>query len=125
MIIQPEIVYCHYWRRNDLVMWDNRCTNHLAPKDYDRSQVRQGKLNWGTAPGIAGHLTLELLKAAAGLDIVYVPFRGGPPAITALLSGDIDLVSTDSAPPGTAPEAISKLRQAYSNALKLPDVILN
>lgn len=38
---KPEFVYCHYWRPHDLVMWDNRCTNHLAPKDYDGSQVRQ------------------------------------------------------------------------------------
>jgi alpha-ketoglutarate-dependent 2,4-dichlorophenoxyacetate dioxygenase len=25
---QPRFVYCHVWKRNDLVMWDNRCVLH-------------------------------------------------------------------------------------------------
>ena len=27
---QPEFVYRHQWRANDVVFWDNRCTIHLA-----------------------------------------------------------------------------------------------
>jgi len=38
--VRPEFTYRHRWQRNDLVMWDNRCTMHLAPKDYDHSQLR-------------------------------------------------------------------------------------
>ena len=37
---RPEFTYRHYWRVGDLVMWDNRCTQHLAPRDYDPDQVR-------------------------------------------------------------------------------------
>ncbi len=37
---RPEFTYRHYWRRFDLVFWDNRCLQHLAPKDFDFSQVR-------------------------------------------------------------------------------------
>jgi taurine dioxygenase len=37
---RPEFVYRHNWRVGDLVMWDNRCTLHLAPRDYDPDQVR-------------------------------------------------------------------------------------
>jgi taurine dioxygenase len=33
-------VYRHRWRKNDLVMWDNRCLLHRALADYDRTQVR-------------------------------------------------------------------------------------
>lgn len=33
-------VYRHQWRRNDLVMWDNRCLLHRALANYDRAQVR-------------------------------------------------------------------------------------
>lgn len=37
---RPEFTYRHYWRVGDLVMWDNRCTQHLAPRDYDPDEVR-------------------------------------------------------------------------------------
>jgi alpha-ketoglutarate-dependent 2,4-dichlorophenoxyacetate dioxygenase len=32
--IQPQFVYTHRWRPNELVMWDNRCTMHRGT-DYD------------------------------------------------------------------------------------------
>ncbi len=38
--VRAEFVYRHRWELLDLVMWDNRCTMHLAPVDYDMSQVR-------------------------------------------------------------------------------------
>jgi taurine dioxygenase len=36
---QPEFVYEHVWRLNDLVLWDNRCTLH-ARLDFDPSERR-------------------------------------------------------------------------------------
>lgn len=36
----PINVYRHRWTLHDLVMWDNRCTIHIALPDYDRSQAR-------------------------------------------------------------------------------------
>jgi taurine dioxygenase len=39
--VRPEFTYRHRWRKHDIVMWDNRCGMHLAPADYDRTQVRQ------------------------------------------------------------------------------------
>lgn len=39
--VQPEFVYRHQWRKHDLVMWDNRCTMHLALMDYDHTQLRR------------------------------------------------------------------------------------
>lgn len=35
-----ENVYRHQWRVNDLVMWDNRCTLHIALADYEHSSPR-------------------------------------------------------------------------------------
>jgi taurine dioxygenase len=35
-----ELVYRHRWAINDLVMWDNRCSMHLAVADYDPRQTR-------------------------------------------------------------------------------------
>jgi taurine dioxygenase len=36
----PEFVYRHRWSLNDIVMWDNRCTMHIALADFDPSQSR-------------------------------------------------------------------------------------
>jgi taurine dioxygenase len=38
--IRPEFTFRHRWAEGDLVLWDNRCTMHMAPADYDRSYVR-------------------------------------------------------------------------------------
>ena len=40
MIIHPDLCYEHRWTAGQLILWDNRCTMHLAPKDYDHSQLR-------------------------------------------------------------------------------------
>jgi tripartite-type tricarboxylate transporter receptor subunit TctC len=51
------------------------------------------KYKCGTAGNSTiGHLCLEALQAAAGLDIVHVPYRGGAPALNDLLGGHIDLL---------------------------------
>ena len=38
---RPEFVYRHVWRPNDLIVIDNRCTNHCAVADYDMNEVRE------------------------------------------------------------------------------------
>jgi tripartite-type tricarboxylate transporter receptor subunit TctC len=50
-----------------------------------------GKLSYGSVgAGSASHLTMELLKSEAGVFIVHIPYRGFPPAVTDMLSGNID-----------------------------------
>ena len=39
--------------------------------------------------GSQHHLVMEMLKARAGIDLLHVPFKGGGPATTALLGGEI------------------------------------
>jgi tripartite-type tricarboxylate transporter receptor subunit TctC len=51
-----------------------------------------GKLKYGSAPGIASHLAPELLKYRGGIDVPFIPYRGGGPAITDLLGGQIDMI---------------------------------
>jgi tripartite-type tricarboxylate transporter receptor subunit TctC len=56
------------------------------------AKANPGKLKYGSAPGIASHLASELLKYRAGIDMPFIPYRGGGPAITDLLGGQIDMI---------------------------------
>jgi taurine dioxygenase len=38
--VRPEFTYRHRWSVNDVVIWDNRCTLHLALKDFDHASPR-------------------------------------------------------------------------------------
>jgi len=49
-----------------------------------------GKYTYGSSGiGGAGHLAGELLNMTAGINLVHVPFKGGGPAMTAMLGGQI------------------------------------
>ena len=55
-------------------------------------KARPGKLNHASSgSGSTSHLVMELIKAAAGLNIVHVPFRGGSPATQAVIAGDVQM----------------------------------
>jgi tripartite-type tricarboxylate transporter receptor subunit TctC len=57
------------------------------------AKANPGKLNFGTpGPGTSVHLATELFKAMAGIDIVHVPYKGAAPALTAITSGEIQIV---------------------------------
>ena len=57
------------------------------------AKAAPGKYTFGSGGvGTGNHLAGELLKKMAGIDLLHVPFRGVSPALTALYSGDIDVV---------------------------------
>jgi tripartite-type tricarboxylate transporter receptor subunit TctC len=57
------------------------------------AKANPGKLNFGSAgQGSSGHLIGEMFKAAAGIDMVHVPFKGGGPSITALMGNEVQLL---------------------------------
>jgi tripartite-type tricarboxylate transporter receptor subunit TctC len=57
------------------------------------AKARPGTLNVGTINiGSTQNLSAELLKTAAGIDFVIVPFRGTPEVLVSLLQGDIALM---------------------------------
>jgi tripartite-type tricarboxylate transporter receptor subunit TctC len=46
-----------------------------------------GQLNYASVSiGSASHLTMEMLKATAGIDMLHVPYKGAGPAVTELLA---------------------------------------
>ena len=56
------------------------------------AKSRPGKLNVSSSGiGTVPHLTAEIFKAQAGIDIVHVPYRSDPQATTAVAQGEADL----------------------------------
>jgi tripartite-type tricarboxylate transporter receptor subunit TctC len=56
----------------------------------DYAKAQPGKLNYGSiGNGSASHLTMELLKMQAGVDIVHVPYPGSPQVITSILANQV------------------------------------
>lgn len=57
------------------------------------ARARPGVLTFGSAGFGSGlHLTGELFKNMAGINIVHVPYKGGPPAVTDIVGGRIDMM---------------------------------
>jgi tripartite-type tricarboxylate transporter receptor subunit TctC len=53
-------------------------------------KARPGKLNYGSSgPGGSLHLAMELFKFRTGIDIVHVPYKGGPPAAIDVMGGQL------------------------------------
>lgn len=54
------------------------------------AKAKPGQLNF-SSPGVgsANHLAGELFKTLAGIDVVHVPYKGIPEAMTAVISGSI------------------------------------
>jgi tripartite-type tricarboxylate transporter receptor subunit TctC len=86
-----------------------------------------GKLSYSSAgTGNGSHLTMELFRTAAGgLDMVHVPYKGGAPAVQALLAGEVQLcaVSVNTALPHIEAGKVRALGLAAAKrSPALPDV---
>ena len=90
----------------------------------DLAKKNPGKLNSGSAgQGSVHHLALEMFKQAAGVDIVHVPYKGGAPAWTAVIAGDIDMLFDSMPGPYMFQGRAKPLAVAGPNRLPgLPDV---
>ncbi|HEV3238967.1 MAG TPA: tripartite tricarboxylate transporter substrate binding protein [Casimicrobiaceae bacterium] len=57
------------------------------------AKAHPGRLSYASVGnGSSSHLTMELFKTVAGVDIVHVPFNGSPPAVTATVQGETQLL---------------------------------
>ena len=88
------------------------------------AKANPGKLNHATG-GTATLLALELFKAMAGVDITSIPFRGGAPAVTGVMSGEVQLLFADLATANAGMQS-DKLRTLAVTTAKrvarLPDI---
>jgi len=71
--------------------------NNFPAKDMREliayARANPGKVSFGSSGiGAAAHLTTELLKQTAEIDMVHVPYKGTAPALQGLLAGDIQVL---------------------------------
>jgi tripartite-type tricarboxylate transporter receptor subunit TctC len=87
--------------------------------------AKQKSLNGGSSGvGGAGHLALELFNVSTGTKIIHVPYKGGGPAMTDLLGGQINLIfaTAASAIPHVNSGKIRGLAVTTSKRSKLVDL---
>jgi tripartite-type tricarboxylate transporter receptor subunit TctC len=66
---------------------------HTVAEFIAYAKARPGKLNYAsTGVGVAAHLSGELFKAMAGVDMVHVPYKGAQPALTDVIAGECQLM---------------------------------
>jgi tripartite-type tricarboxylate transporter receptor subunit TctC len=81
LVDQPQVIYV----RSD---FPAKSFKELVAYVKDKP----GMLNYASpGPGSAPHLAGEVLSDEYGLSMVHIPFKGGAPAVTALIAGDVQL----------------------------------
>lgn len=91
----------------------------------DHARRARPPLTYGSAGNGSQHqLTMEMLKARAGIDLLHIPFNGAAPATTAVIAGEVDVIFAGST---TGPQIrAGKLRGLATAAAKrlaaFPDI---
>lgn len=71
---------------------------HTVTELIAYAKAHPGQLNYAsTGAGVAAHLSAELFKAMAGVDMVHVPYKGAQPALTDVIAGQCQLMFATSA----------------------------
>ena len=89
----------------------------------DFAQKNPGKINFGSSGnGSSIHLSGELFKSLAKVDMVHVPYKGSAPAVADLLGGQIDIMF-DNMPSAMQHVKAGKLRPiAVTTAKRYPEL---
>jgi tripartite-type tricarboxylate transporter receptor subunit TctC len=90
-----------------------------------KAKAEPGKLNFASVgKGSISQLSMELLNGAAGIQTVHIPYNGGAPAVTALIAGDVQLLSLN--PTALIPQVeAGKLRVLAQTSLRRSPLIAN
>lgn len=82
-----------------------------------------GELNFGSSsPGSTSHLAMELLMAQTETDLLHVPYKGGGPAMLALVGGEVDMIFNDIATLSALINADKVRGLAVSSMSRLPNM---
>jgi tripartite-type tricarboxylate transporter receptor subunit TctC len=82
------------------------------------AKSKPGQLNYAsTGAGQSTHLSMELFKTLAGVDIAHIPYKGSSPALTDLLGGQVPMMF-DNMPSSLPHVKAGKLRALAVSTLK-------
>jgi tripartite-type tricarboxylate transporter receptor subunit TctC len=80
------------------------------PEFIAYAKARPGQLSYASGGnGSSSHMSMELLKSMAGIDVVHVPYKGSTPALTDVISGQ-DAVMSVNMPPAVPHVKSGRLR---------------
>jgi tripartite-type tricarboxylate transporter receptor subunit TctC len=83
-----------------------------VPEFIVYAKANPGKINMAsTGVGTSVHLAGELFKAMTGVNMVHVPYRGGAPALTDLISGQVQVMFAD------VPSSLAHIQSGVLRAL--------
>ena len=90
------------------------------------AKAKPGQLNYASAGnGVANHLAMEMFKQMTGVNIVHVPYKGAPQAVTDVLAGHMNMMFNSIAPvlPHVKAERVRTLGIASpKRSPQLPDI---
>jgi tripartite-type tricarboxylate transporter receptor subunit TctC len=99
---------------------------HTIPEFIAYAKARPGQLSYASGGnGSSSHMSMELLKSMAGIDVVHVPYKGSTPALTDVISGQ-DAVMSVNMPPAVPHVKAGTLRAlavtTRTRAPSMPDL---
>ncbi|MGE0698345.1 MAG: Bug family tripartite tricarboxylate transporter substrate binding protein [Hyphomicrobiaceae bacterium] len=91
------------------------------------AKAKPGTINFASAGGVGAptHLSVEMFKQMAGIDLVHVPYQGGAPAVNDLLAGHVPLMfnnPTQSIPYVKAGKLRALATTGSKRSTQLPDL---
>ncbi len=108
---------------NPTVLVVNQASPHKTLQDVIAAGKAKKALSSASAgSGTSQHLSLELLKSRAGIDITHIPYKGSGPAIQDVMAGQVDMMFDTTVVAGPHIES-GKLRAlAVTSAKRLPSM---
>ena len=91
----------------------------FKPRDFRAmlaaARAAPGRLRWATSGhATVGHMVLAQVRAAAGVDIIHVPYKGGGQQLTDAIGGQFELLSSN-----VASQQLQLVRQGRLKALAI------
>jgi tripartite-type tricarboxylate transporter receptor subunit TctC len=98
------------WHLPNLLVVNNDVPARTVPELIALVKANPGKYTYASSgSGTTVHLSGEMFKSMAGLDLLHVPYRGGAPAHIDLLAGRVHMIF-DNIPQGLASAREGKVR---------------
>jgi tripartite-type tricarboxylate transporter receptor subunit TctC len=93
------------------------------PQLLQKARAEPSKLSFSSAgPGTTQHIGMEILKDQAAVSLLHVPYKGAAPALTALLSGEVQVSMVDLLPVLPYVRAGSLKVLAVASARRVPQL---